>query len=138
MFYRRPRALNVCPHLETDDYGEVFLGVWIYFNLISNTILLPILVLTILASNQLQRHSTFINTCLTWIVSGVFSLLLCVESLHYVSAFTEPESRFYTHEYKEEPPKALCIAQASLIYGVIPMCAFFSHPRIVFNADLAG
>lgn len=54
----------------------VLLDVWIYFNLITNTILLPILVATFLISKQVQRHSTLVNLCITWIFSGIFSLLL--------------------------------------------------------------
>lgn len=85
--------------------GPVLLNIWIYFNLLSNNILLPILVLTILISSQLRRHATFVNLCLTWILSGVFSLLL-----------------FYARQYRDsEPPRVLCIAQASLLFGIIPM-----------------
>ncbi|KAF9444340.1 hypothetical protein P691DRAFT_736646 [Macrolepiota fuliginosa MF-IS2] len=84
---------------------SVLLNIWIYFNLVSNNILLPILLFTILVSNRLQRHATFINVCSTWVLSGIFSLLL-----------------FYAHQYRDsEPHKALCIAQASLLFGIPPM-----------------
>ncbi|PBK97405.1 hypothetical protein ARMGADRAFT_987092 [Armillaria gallica] len=92
------------------DMGPVtplLLNIWIYPNLISNTILLPLLVATFLFSTRATRHPTLINLCMTWIFSGIFSLLL-----------------FYTGKYEvnsPEPPRLLCIVQASLIYGITPM-----------------
>ncbi|PBK75094.1 hypothetical protein ARMSODRAFT_951169 [Armillaria solidipes] len=94
----------------SSDMGPVsplLLSIWIYPNLISNTILLPFLVATFLFSTRANRHPTLINLCMTWIFSGIFSLLL-----------------FYTGKYEPnplEPPKLLCIVQASLIYGITPM-----------------
>jgi hypothetical protein len=58
--------------------APALLDVWIYFNLVSNTVLLPILVATFLFSRKAKRHPTLVNLCLTWIFSGIFSLLLCV------------------------------------------------------------
>ncbi|KAJ6508751.1 hypothetical protein C8R45DRAFT_815792 [Mycena sanguinolenta] len=87
--------------------APVLLDVWIYFHLVSNTVLLPILVATFLFSKRAKRHPTLINVCMTWILSGIFSLLL-----------------FYAGQDRGlEPEKALCIAQASLLYGIIPMWA---------------
>ncbi|KAF9441533.1 hypothetical protein P691DRAFT_779776 [Macrolepiota fuliginosa MF-IS2] len=101
LIYQRTIALDK----DLGNSASLLLNIWIYFNLISNNILLPILVLTILFSKQLRRHPTFINLCLTWIFSGVFSLLL-----------------FYADQYRvPEPPKALCVAQSSLLFGIIPM-----------------
>ncbi|KAK0221624.1 hypothetical protein IW262DRAFT_1375273 [Armillaria fumosa] len=94
----------------SSDMGPVsslLLNIWIYPNLISNTILLPLLVATFLFSTRATRHPTLINLCMTWIFSGIFSLLL-----------------FYTRKYElksPEPPKVLCIVQASLISGITPM-----------------
>ncbi|KAJ7250839.1 hypothetical protein B0H12DRAFT_1120061 [Mycena haematopus] len=92
------------------DMGKaapVLLDVWIYFNLVSNTVLLPILVATFLLSKRVKRHPTLINACMTWILSGIFSILL-----------------FYAgQERGPEPQKALCIAQTSLLYGITPMWA---------------
>jgi len=56
--------------------ATTYLNVWIYFNLIGNTILLPIVVLTFLFSKTAKRHPTLINLCITWIFSGIFALLL--------------------------------------------------------------
>ncbi|KAJ6585023.1 hypothetical protein B0H19DRAFT_1107723 [Mycena capillaripes] len=85
--------------------APALLDVWIYFNLVSNTVLLPILVATFLFSRRAKRHPTLVNVCMTWILSGVFSLLL-----------------FYAGQTKgPEPQKALCIAQTSLLYGITPM-----------------
>ncbi len=92
------------------DMGPVtplLLNIWIYPNLISNNILLPLLVATFLFSTRATRHPTLINLCMTWIFSGIFSLLL-----------------FYTGKSgvnSPEPPRLLCIVQASLIYGITPM-----------------
>ncbi|KAJ7212084.1 hypothetical protein GGX14DRAFT_621661 [Mycena pura] len=85
--------------------ASALLDVWIYFNLISNTVLLPILVATFLFSQRAKRHPTLVNVCTTWIFSGVFSLLL-----------------FYAGEASgPEPKKGLCVAQTSLLYGITPM-----------------
>ncbi|KAK0441600.1 hypothetical protein EV421DRAFT_629396 [Armillaria borealis] len=103
---------NIMAAPMSSDMGPVsplLLNIWIYPNLISNTILLPLLVATFLFSTRANRHPTLINLCMTWIFSGIFSLLL-----------------FYTGKYEyepnpPEPPKLLCIVQASLIYGITPM-----------------
>ncbi|KAF9013253.1 hypothetical protein BDQ17DRAFT_1536934 [Cyathus striatus] len=85
-----------------------FLNVWIYFNLIFNTLLLPLLVFTFIFSKKAKRHAALVNMCITWILSGVFSLFI-----------------FYAGEYGPgiKPPKMLCIAQTSLLYGIAPMWA---------------
>ncbi|XP_006456756.1 hypothetical protein AGABI2DRAFT_122647 [Agaricus bisporus var. bisporus H97] len=83
----------------------IYLNIWIYFNLIGNTILLPLIVLTFLFSKTAKRHPILINLCMTWIFSGVFSLLL-----------------FYKRQHVgPEPDLYLCIAQASLLPGIAPM-----------------
>lgn len=59
------------------DLGDsAILDIWIYFNLVGNTILLPIVVITFLFSKNAKRHPTLVNLCITWIFSGIFSLLL--------------------------------------------------------------
>ncbi|KAF5363989.1 hypothetical protein D9756_000255 [Leucocoprinus leucothites] len=86
---------------------KILLDIWIYFNLIGNTILLPLVVITFLFSKTAKRHPTLINLCITWIFSGVFSLLL-----------------FYAKEHiGPEPHQPICYAQASLLYGITPMWA---------------
>ncbi|KAJ7288293.1 hypothetical protein C8J57DRAFT_1279773 [Mycena rebaudengoi] len=79
--------------------------VWTYFNLVSNIVLLPMLVATFLFSKRARRHPTLVNVCMTWILSGIFSLLLF----------------FGGQASGPEPSKALCIAQTSLLYGITPM-----------------
>ncbi|KAJ7600639.1 hypothetical protein C8J56DRAFT_13908 [Mycena floridula] len=94
------------------DMGKAapaLLDVWIYFNLLGNTIALPILVATILLSKRVRRHRhpTLLNVIITWILGGIFGLLL-----------------FYAGKHKPntpEPPRALCIAQTSLLFGITPM-----------------
>jgi len=93
------------PEDSLDDISASFLDSWIYLNLISNQILLPILVLTFLISKHAKRHPIVLNVCLTWIAAGFFFLLL-----------------FYAGQHKgPEPPKLLCMVQTSLLYGVPPM-----------------
>jgi hypothetical protein len=100
---RADQADMVALHLN----APILLDVWIYFNLVSNTVLLPILVATFLFSKRAKRHPTLVNVCMTWILSGVFSILL-----------------FYGgQERGPEPQKPLCIAQTSLLYGITPMWA---------------
>jgi len=104
--------------------APALLDVWIYFNLVSNTVLLPILVATFLFSRKAKRHPTLVNLCLTWIFSGIFSLLL-----------------FYAGQTKgPEPQKALCIAQTSLLAGITPMWSvavlvLFYNMILVMNED---
>jgi len=69
-----------------------------------NTILLPLLVATFIFSRA-KRHPTLVNLCITWIFSGVFAILL-----FYADQLTRPE-----------PSIPLCIAQATLLYGITPM-----------------
>ncbi|KAF8158118.1 hypothetical protein B0H34DRAFT_807718 [Crassisporium funariophilum] len=91
-----------------EDLGKAaptLLNLWIYSNLIVNTILLPLLVATFLFSGRVKRHPILVNLCVTWIFSGIFSLLL-----FYVKQHVGPE-----------PNKSLCIAQTSLLYGITPM-----------------
>jgi len=59
-----------------------------------------ILLLTIIFSRKIQRHATWTNLCLAWILSGVsFSLL------------------FLGHQMKNTPYYPLCVTQAALIYA---------------------
>ncbi|KAF5369319.1 hypothetical protein D9758_002743 [Tetrapyrgos nigripes] len=83
------------------------LYLWTYLNLVSNTILLPILVATFIFSKRAKRHPTLINVCITWIFSGVYSLLL------FYAGVSKPSD--------PEPDRALCVAQTSLMYGITPM-----------------
>jgi len=63
---------------------------------------LPLLLAIIIFSKKIQRHPTFINLCLAFIVMGVSANLLL-----YAGKITGPE-----------PPKSLCLLQASLLLGV--------------------
>ncbi|KAF9442296.1 hypothetical protein P691DRAFT_779470 [Macrolepiota fuliginosa MF-IS2] len=90
---------------ELGKSATLYLNIWIYFNLVGNTILLPIIVATFIFSKRVKRHPTLINLCMTWIFSGIFSLLLFYSKQH-----TGPE-----------PDPSLCVAQASLLYGITPM-----------------
>ncbi|KAJ3747215.1 hypothetical protein DFH05DRAFT_1521558 [Lentinula detonsa] len=84
------------------------LNVWICFNLVSNIILLPILVLTFVLSKKVtKRHPSLINVCITWIFFGIFSLLL------FFGGRARPTD--------PNPSSALCIVQTSLLYGIPPM-----------------
>ncbi|KAK0187840.1 hypothetical protein F5146DRAFT_730680 [Armillaria mellea] len=92
---------------DMDPASPLLLDIWIYPNFISNTIFLPLLVATFLFSTRATRHPTLINLCMTWIFSGIFSLLL-----------------FYAGKYEvnsPDPPTLLCTVQASLMYGITPM-----------------
>jgi len=63
---------------------------------------LPLLLAIIIFSRKIQRHPTFINLCVAFIVVGVSCSLLL-----YAGKITGPE-----------PPKLLCLFQASLLYGI--------------------
>ncbi|KAK7469277.1 hypothetical protein VKT23_003761 [Stygiomarasmius scandens] len=104
--------LEVVPRMNGNDMEHrkdalPLLYMWIYFNLIANTILLPILVATFIFSKRAKRHPTLINVCMTWILSGFYSLMLFYAG---VPKLSDPE-----------PSRALCIAQASAMHGILPM-----------------
>lgn len=128
--FSRMAMAELVARANAQDMGKAapaLLNVWIYFNLIPNTIFLPILVATFIFSKQVRRHPTLVNLCLTWIFSGIFSLLL-----------------FYAGEHKgPEPGKALCTAQTALLYGITPMwsVAIFMmvyHMTVAFDDNPAN
>jgi hypothetical protein len=85
----------------SDLVAFLFLSVW------PSHLGLPLLLLVILLSKTTHRHPTFINMCITWIISGFASCILL-----YAGKTTGPE-----------PPKMLCLIQASILRGVPPMAA---------------
>ncbi|KAK7056844.1 hypothetical protein VNI00_002561 [Paramarasmius palmivorus] len=93
------------------------MGVWIYFNLVSSNILLPILVATFTFSKTAKRHATLINMCMTWIFSGIFSLLRFYEGLGQTSGGQS---------------NTICLAQAYLMYGIMPMWAVAVLVMVVY------
>ncbi|KII95907.1 hypothetical protein PLICRDRAFT_34854 [Plicaturopsis crispa FD-325 SS-3] len=66
---------------------------------------LPLLVAIMVFSKKVRRHPTLTNMCITWLVVGLASCILL-----YTGHTTGPE-----------PPMELCLAQASLLYGVPAM-----------------
>jgi len=66
---------------------------------------IPVLLAIILLSKKIQRHPTFLNLCITFIIEGISSSLLV-----YAGKTTGPE-----------PSPMLCLLQASLLYGYPPM-----------------
>jgi hypothetical protein len=107
------------------------LTAYIILNFIPAHFGLPVLVALILFSKQVQRHPTFLNLLLAFIVTGTSSCIL-----------------LYTgYLYGPEPPKGLCLFQASMLYGVPPLCsmtAFFlvfqmwSMIRATFAGDTSA
>ena len=51
---------------------------WLVLNVWPSHLGLPILIATILIARNINRHATFINMCITWMVVGFSSSLLCV------------------------------------------------------------
>ncbi|KAH9841614.1 uncharacterized protein C8Q71DRAFT_853983 [Rhodofomes roseus] len=104
-------ALDEFAHYRRVTQGELGgsasadLAAWLFFQLIADHVFLPILVMTFALSRSVVRHSTVINLCCTWILSGILSSLLL-----YTSETTGPE-----------PPRGLCTAQAALMSGAFPM-----------------
>ncbi|KAI5121352.1 hypothetical protein M0805_000660 [Coniferiporia weirii] len=92
---------------ENDPGARQSLALWFFFQITANNIGLPILVATFLLAKTVRRNPTLINMCITWIIAGISSSLLL----------------YAGKELGEEPGHALCIAQASLLYGTPPMCS---------------
>lgn len=92
----------MAPRVGTNSVALLYL--FLAFQLV-NQIFLPILVATFLLSKSVKRHSTVVNICVTWIISGTISSLLL-----YAGKQVGPE-----------PPKMLCVSQATLLDGVPPM-----------------
>ncbi|KAF9451747.1 hypothetical protein P691DRAFT_723570 [Macrolepiota fuliginosa MF-IS2] len=63
---------------------------------------LPVLLLVVVFSKKVQRHITFVNLCLAFIIIGISSSLLV-----YAGRIEGPE-----------PPRFVCLLQASLLYGM--------------------
>ncbi|TEB35553.1 hypothetical protein FA13DRAFT_1728387 [Coprinellus micaceus] len=82
------------------DYPQLI--TFLVFNMFSSHAGLPILLAIILIAKGVQRHPTFANLCVAFIIVGFSSTLLL-----YASAITGPE-----------PPEVLCLLQASLLYGM--------------------
>jgi len=66
---------------------------------------LPLLLAIVLFSKRVQRHPTFVNLCVIFIIVGISSSLLL-----YAGSATGPE-----------PAAPLCLLQASLLYGYPPL-----------------
>ncbi|KAI5124754.1 hypothetical protein M0805_005388 [Coniferiporia weirii] len=74
---------------------------WLVLNIWPSHLGLPVLIATILLAKHIRRHATFVNMCITWMIVGFSSSLLL-----YAGFQTGPE-----------PPRLLCLIQASLLYG---------------------
>ena len=115
----KPDILLVARANEHDmgSHALPLLNAWIYLNLISNVILLPCLVMVLFLLPSMtaaaegrtyhRRNPLIINLIITWILSGIFSLLLFFADAHLPSS--------------PEPDKPLCITQTALLFGIIPM-----------------
>jgi len=75
---------------------------FLFLNIWTSHLGLPLLLAIIILSRTISRHPTFINLCVAFIVVGFSSSLLL-----YAGSITGPE-----------PPKLLCLFQASLLYGI--------------------
>jgi len=96
------RSLSEGSKVGTQSLPLLYL--WLAFQIIDQT-LIPILVATFLLSKSVKRHPTLVNSCVTWVISGITSSLLL----------------YAGKEKGPEPPKLLCTLQASLLDGLTPM-----------------
>ncbi|KIK55180.1 hypothetical protein GYMLUDRAFT_48158 [Collybiopsis luxurians FD-317 M1] len=105
-------TLSVTPTINFIHGTRVELIVFLALNMWSSHFGLPILLATVLFSKRVQRHPTFINLLIVYIIVGIsFSLLA------YAGKAVGPEPSF-----------ALCLIQASLLYGmpaITSLTAFF-------------
>lgn len=89
---------------------------WLVLNVWPSHLALPLLLLTITLSKSIQRHATFINMLVVWIIVGISSSILL-----YTGDTVGPE-----------PSKMICLLQASLLYTV-PAMASLSAFALVFE-----
>src|ERR1700722_3481499 len=88
---------------------------------------LPLLLAIVLLSKKIQRHPTFINMCVTWIITGLSCSILYVffflsfHTAHYLYFMRSVYRLYAGKETGPEPPKKLCLVQASLMLGLFPM-----------------
>lgn len=89
---------------------------WLVLNVWPSHFGLPLLLLIIIFSKRVQRHATFINMLVVWMIVGISSSILL-----YAGDTTGPE-----------PRKMICLFQASLLYTV-PAAASLSAFALVFE-----
>ncbi|TFK56127.1 hypothetical protein OE88DRAFT_712810 [Heliocybe sulcata] len=96
--------------------------VWLVLNIWPSHLGLPVLVATIYLSRRVYRNPTFLSMCITWWIDGLASSLL-----------------FWSgHQTGSDPSYGLCLAQASLLYGVPAMTAlsgFFLIHTLFYSLD---
>jgi hypothetical protein len=67
-----------------------------------------LLLITALLSSSVGRHATWFSFMFSWVISaGSYCLLL-----------------FSGHAYEPNPPHAICLTQAALVYAVPPLYVF--------------
>ncbi|KAI0337239.1 hypothetical protein BDW22DRAFT_1433464 [Trametopsis cervina] len=96
-----PSVLLSRSHAAGSDDNHVEAKIFVTFQLLGGLGNLAMLV-TALASKRVNRHVTWLNFCITWIIYVIsYTLLL-----------------YSGHQFSEEPPAfALCLTQAALVYG---------------------
>jgi hypothetical protein len=103
--------------------AKALLNTFLVLHISSSHIGLPLLVITFLFSKNAKRHPTVINVCISWILSGISSIMLWVVILmcfqHNLTVVLI--SLYAGQNTGPEPGKALCRAQTSLMYGTWPM-----------------
>lgn len=140
---RASRGLIILIGVHRKDMGRnapLFLDLWMFLNLISNTILLPLLVMIFLFSKRARKPLPLINVCITWILSVLMFRLIppCGANMHSRACFpyycqsicfsemslaSSNLRRFYVGGDKgnAKVSQELCITQSSLLYGIMPM-----------------
>ncbi|GLB33414.1 hypothetical protein LshimejAT787_0102980 [Lyophyllum shimeji] len=94
-----PATVNIVHGTHSQLIAFLVLNIWpSHFGI-------PILLAIVFFSKKVQRHATFVNLAITFIIAGISSSLLA-----YAGKTTGPE-----------PSPVLCLLQASLLYGYPPM-----------------
>ena len=131
-------VLNKQLTLETvqDADEAVFLGLQIA----GGQVLLPILLVTVLLSPTVKRHSVFSSFCISWICSSIAFSLLCVHGSSYGHSYRLIicKHRLYNERSSNDdlsldPTYNECLIQASLLNGVQ---AWYTHSFYVHCARL--
>lgn len=112
--------------MQVDPAGQYKLAavvIFFVFQIVGGHLGVPVILLTLIFRKGMKRHPMLINFLVTWVIYSTSFCILWVEFLQIISAITHYcIPRLYLgKQFGPEPPDALCVFQASAIYGTAVM-----------------